>query len=112
MMTEIEAAQAHLLIEEVKDSFREKATVGCRMLSLGDECRCVLCLCDQVHNLISGKSETCGCCRPKSYRPAFSSVLPKEPGYLICVCGATLQTTDHVHQHWTLGHFDKVPNAC
>lgn len=46
----IEAAQA--LLEEVKDLYRKNNPGCCKILSLGDFCRCALCLCDEIHKLI------------------------------------------------------------
>jgi hypothetical protein len=42
----------HALLEKVKEAYRKDLPGCCRVFSLGDGCRCVLCLCDEVHGLI------------------------------------------------------------
>lgn len=42
----------HRATETVKEAYRKKHPGGCRMLSQGNGCRCVLCLCDEIHAIL------------------------------------------------------------
>lgn len=45
----------HQAVEAVKAAYREQHPGGCRMFSQGNNCRCILCLCDQIHALLDGQ---------------------------------------------------------
>lgn len=51
-MTTEQAEKAHALLESVKEKERETNPGQCRMFSMGDECSCVLCLCDELRGLL------------------------------------------------------------
>lgn len=54
----ITAEEAHTILEELKKRHREDHPGGCRMFSLGEGCRCTLCLCDEVHEFVTAHEST------------------------------------------------------
>ena len=46
------SVEAHEVLERIKAAWREKGPGGCKILSLGDGCPCVLCLVDSIHEFV------------------------------------------------------------
>lgn len=51
-MTSEQDEKAHALLDRVKESERQVHPGQCKMFSKGDDCSCVLCLCDELHGLL------------------------------------------------------------
>jgi hypothetical protein len=51
-MTPEQATKANVMLEEIKKRHREEHPGGCKMLSLGPNCACTLCLCDELRMLM------------------------------------------------------------
>ena len=44
---------AHGLIEQAKEIYQSDHSGGCRILSMGDQCQCVLCRLDALHEVLN-----------------------------------------------------------
>jgi len=50
--------QAHEALEKIKAEWREVSPGGCKMMSLGALCPCVLCVADRLHDVVdAGESK-------------------------------------------------------
>lgn len=55
MLADERIASIHKLAEEMKALVREVNQGQCRIFSLGDACRCGLCLMDEIYALLDGR---------------------------------------------------------
>lgn len=72
----ITAEKAHEILEELKERHRKASPGGCRLFSLGEDCRCTLCLCDDIHAFVDGR---------KSWVVLESGLSPKRAGGVVGV---------------------------
>ncbi len=49
--------EGHEVLEEIKKRHSRDHPGGCRMFSEGEGCRCTLCLCDNLHELLDKSAE-------------------------------------------------------
>lgn len=57
-MTKVQIEKAHKLLEAVKKLEMDLHTGGCRILSLGGGCTCILCVCDELRELLRSQAAT------------------------------------------------------
>jgi hypothetical protein len=59
-MTSEQVEKAHALLESMKDAERKTNPGQCKMFSRGDDCSCVLCLCDEMLGLLKAHESSEG----------------------------------------------------